>query len=73
MQHSVALAESYFHTKLKWHLDPSSRLATTDMGRKWAAVPLGVGDGSAFNTMLPGPRITFVPSSILVHPAVWSQ
>jgi len=25
-------AEVYLHTK--WHLDPSSRLATTDMGRK---------------------------------------
>jgi len=24
----------------KWHLDPSSHLATTDMGRKSVAVPL---------------------------------
>jgi len=30
------LAEAYLRTR--WHLDPSSRLATTDMGRK-----LGVG------------------------------
>jgi len=30
--HSVAWAEAYLHTM--WHLDPSSRLATTDMGRK---------------------------------------
>ena len=28
--HSVAWAEAYIHTK--WHLDPSSRLPTTDMG-----------------------------------------
>jgi len=28
----VARAEAYLHTK--WHLDPSSRLATTDIGRK---------------------------------------
>jgi len=30
--HSVAWAEAYIHTK--WHLDPSRRLPTTDMGRK---------------------------------------
>jgi len=29
---NVAWAEAYLLTK--WHLDPSSRLATTDMGRK---------------------------------------
>jgi len=32
------LAEAYLRTK--WHLSPSSRLATTDMGRKLGAVPL---------------------------------
>ena len=32
------LGEAYLHTK--WHLDPSSRLATTDMGRKLEAVSL---------------------------------
>jgi len=30
--HSVARAEAY--PDAKWHLDPSSRLATTDMGQK---------------------------------------
>jgi len=30
--HKVAWAEVYLRTK--WHLDPSSRLATTDIGRK---------------------------------------
>jgi len=34
----VALAEAYIRTK--WHLDLSSRLVTTDMGRKLGAVPL---------------------------------
>jgi len=29
---NVAWAEAYLRTK--WHLDPSSRLATIDMGRK---------------------------------------
>jgi len=39
IQHNVAWAEAYLPSK--WHLDPSSRLATTDMGRKLGgAVPL---------------------------------
>jgi len=32
IQHKVAWAEAYLHTK--WHLSPSSRLATTDIGQK---------------------------------------
>ena len=37
---NVACAEAYLHTK--WHLDPFSRLATIDMGRKLGAViPFG--------------------------------
>ena len=35
--HNMAWAEAYRRTK--WHLDPSSRLATIDMGRKLGAVP----------------------------------
>jgi len=35
---SVAGAEAYLRTK--WHLDPSSRLATIDMGRKLGALLL---------------------------------
>jgi len=34
-QYNVARAQAYLHTK--WHLDPSSRLATTDVGRKLGA------------------------------------
>jgi len=42
-QNNVAWAEAYLLTK--WHLDPSSRLATIDMGRKvGGAVPLSGGD-----------------------------
>jgi len=33
IQHRVTLAEAYLHTK--WHLDPSSRLATIGMCRKF--------------------------------------
>jgi len=38
IEHNVALVGVYVRTK--WHLNPSSRLATADMGRKLgAAVP----------------------------------
>jgi len=33
----------------------------------------GGGAGSPCNTLWPGPRPTFVPSAILIHPAVWPQ
>jgi len=39
IEHNVAYAEAYLRTK--WHLDPCSRLATIDVGRKLCgAVPL---------------------------------
>ena len=39
IEHKVAWAKAYLHTK--WHLfSPSSRLATTDIGRKLGAVHL---------------------------------
>ena len=38
IEHKVAWAEAYFHTK--WYLHPSSHLATTNMGRKLWAVPI---------------------------------
>jgi len=69
---NVAWAEAYSCTK--WHVDSSSRLATTDMGRKLGAVPfLGGGSWAPTNTMWPGPRPTTVPSFILIHPNVWPQ
>ena len=38
IEQKVAWAEAYLHTK--WHLSPSCRLATTDIGQKLGAVPL---------------------------------
>jgi len=36
IEHNVAQAEAYLHTK--WHLDPCSYLATIDVGRKLGGV-----------------------------------
>jgi len=49
----VDWAEIYLRTKVvKWYLDPSSSLATTDMGRKvGGAVPLFTGVGSPSNNV----------------------
>jgi len=50
------------------------RLVTIGMGRKLeGCAPFGRGAGSPCNTMRPGLRPTFVPSGILIHPAVWPQ
>ena len=73
MQHKVAWAEAYLHTK--WHLSPSSRLATTYVGRKLgdcAPFRRGVA-GSLSNRKSPGLRSTSVPCGILIHPAIWPQ
>jgi len=57
----VAWAKAYLHTK--WHLNPSSRLASMDMGRKLGAVPFRRGRaGSPCNTMSPLLGHTYVPS-----------
>ena len=40
---------------------------------KMGAVPLLGGAESPSNTMWPGPRPTFMPSFILIHPTVWLQ
>jgi len=40
---TVVWAEAFLHTK--WHLNPSSRLGTTDIGRKLGVcAPLGEGE-----------------------------
>jgi len=71
----VAWAEAYHRTK--WQLDPSSRLATTDMGQKLGggcALFWGeLGPQSPSNIMSPGLRTTSVPSGILMNPAIWSH
>jgi len=68
--HNVAWAEAYLHTK--WHPNPSNRLATIDVSKMGAVLPLG-GAGSPSKTIWPRPRTTSVPSCILIHPAVWPQ
>ena len=71
--HTVARAEAYHRTK--WHLDPYSCLATTNMGQKLGAVPpfWGRGAGSPSSTMWHGPRPTSIPSGILILAAVRPQ
>jgi len=66
---TVAWAEAYLHTK--YHLDPSSRLATIIMCRKLGgSAPFwGGGAGSPSNTKSP----TSVPNGILIHAAIWPQ
>jgi len=61
------------HTK--WHVDPYNLLATIDMGRKLVALPPfgGGGTWSPSNTMSLGSSATFLPSGILIHPAIWPQ
>ena len=70
--HSVIWAEVYLRTK--WHLDPSSRLATihVNMGHKLGgAVPFFLGELGPHRTQSPGPRPTSISSGILVRPAGW--
>jgi len=59
----------------KWHLDPSSRLTTVDMGRKLGEglCPFWGDLGPPSNTKSPEPRPAIIPSGILVHPGVWLQ
>jgi len=65
-------AEAYLHTK--WHLDPSSHLATTDVDQKLGAHPFwGRGAGSPSNTMWLEPKPTCMPSFIMILPAIWPQ
>jgi len=45
---TVDCAEAYLHTK--WHLNPSSHLATTDMGRKLVLCPFGDGELAPYLT-----------------------
>jgi len=55
------------------HLDPSSRFATPDMGRKFGAPPpLGRGQLGPHITQSPGTRSSSTPSGILIHPSIRS-
>jgi len=62
------------YLRTKWQLDPSSRLATTDMGKIEGLCPFwGKAAGSTSNTMWPGPRSTSMSSFILIDPTAWPQ
>jgi len=65
--YNVAWAEAYLRTK--WHLDPSSCLATTDMGWKVGGLlcPFFGAAGSLSNIMWPRLRPTSITSSILTN------
>jgi len=55
----VAWTEAYLHTK--WHLHPSSRLATADKGQKLGACALlGEGAWSPSKTVWPGPAEAYL-------------
>ena len=61
----------------KWHLDPSSRLAIIDMGRKLRGLCPFLGEGELPQLC---PHLTqrrlggaYLPGGILIHPAVWPQ
>jgi len=49
------------------------RLATTDMDRKLGRCAPFWGKLGPRLTLWPGPRPTFVPSGVLMHPAVWPR
>jgi len=66
-------AEAYLHAK--YHLDPSSRFTTINMGRKFGGdpPPFWGGERGPHLTQSPGPRPTSTPSGILIHAAIWPQ
>jgi len=65
------------YLRTKWHLNPSSRLATMDTGRKLGAGELcpfwGGKLGPHLTQYSRRPRPTCMPSFILIHPTVWPQ
>ena len=71
IEHKVAWAEVYLHTM--WNLRPSSRLATTDIGRQLGGCPFRGGELCLRLTMSPRLTPASVPSGILIHPAIWPQ
>jgi len=58
----------------KWHFDPSSHLATRDMGRKLGALSSFEERGCWFSiNNVARARPTCTPSFILIRPTVWPQ
>ena len=70
--YNVAWAEVYFHTT-KWHLRPSSRLATINIGRKLGGLRRLFEKGSwvPIQHNVAWTKATSRPSVILIHPTVW--
>jgi len=70
----MAWAKTYFPTK-KLHFDPSSRLATADMGQKLGrgCVPFWGELGPHLTQCRLGGEVYSIPSGsrILIRPAVW--
>ena len=66
----MTIARVQYNNKCSAVAKMGDRLAT-NLGA--VSLFLGGGVGSLSNTMSPGPRPTSVPSSILMHPAVWPQ
>jgi len=60
--------------RAKWHLDPSSRLTTTDMGQELRyGSAFCVGTGFSYKLMWPGARPTSIPSGVLIRRTIWPQ
>jgi len=58
----------------KWHLDPCSRLAAIDMGRKLGALSPSLGGGWVSSEhKVPWDESYPIPSGMLMYPAVWPQ
>jgi len=69
----VAWAEAYLCTK--WHLDPSNRLATTDMGQNVGAAVqlLGRELGAHLTQFVARAKRTSMPNFVMIQPTVWPQ
>jgi len=71
-QLSVAWAEAYLRTK--WHLNPSSHLATTNVGQKFGgAVPPFWGSWAPILHNVAWAESTSMPCFILIHADAWQQ
>jgi len=67
--HNVAWAEVYL--PIKWHLDPSSRFATTGMCRKLGVVPLWGKGGWVPISHNVGRAEAYLHT--LIYPTIWPQ
>jgi len=61
------------HLRTKLHLDHPALRPQQTWAENYGSVPLVGGELGPNLTLWPGPRPTSVPSSVLIHPAVWPQ